>query len=58
MSGISGPKKDIIINRQLCHFFRADVKLGMAVAKGVGVDIERVMSEMAGNHSVEQPQPA
>jgi catalase len=25
MSGISGPKKDEIINRQLCHFFRADI---------------------------------
>ncbi|MGB3228679.1 MAG: catalase, partial [Saprospiraceae bacterium] len=32
MSGISGPKKDEIINRQLCHFFRADIKLGMAIA--------------------------
>jgi catalase len=51
MSGISGPKKDIIINRQLCHFFRADVKLGMAVAKGLGVDVESVMTSMAGDHS-------
>ena len=37
MSGISGPKRDVIINRQLCHFFRADIGLGMAVAQGLGV---------------------
>ncbi len=46
MSGISGPKKDLIINRQLCHFFRADAKLGMAVAQGLGVNVDAVMSEM------------
>ena len=34
MSGISGEKKDLIVNRQLCHFFRADAKLGMAIAAG------------------------
>ena len=38
MSGISGEKKDEIINRQLCHFFRANVNLGTAIAKGLGVD--------------------
>jgi len=43
MSGISGPKKDEIINRQLCHFFRADISLGMAIAKGLGVDAEQAM---------------
>jgi catalase len=46
MSGISGPKKDQIINRQICHFFRADEKLGMAVAKGLEVDVNAVMEEM------------
>ncbi|MBK8485491.1 MAG: catalase [Saprospiraceae bacterium] len=40
MSGISGPKKDEIINRQLCHFFRADIKLGMAIANGLNVSID------------------
>jgi catalase len=45
MSGISGPKRNEIINRQLCHFFRADVKLGTAVAKGLGVDVDAVMKE-------------
>jgi catalase len=39
MSGISGPKKADIINRQLCHFFRADIQLGMAIAQGLGVTI-------------------
>ncbi|HEY4875047.1 MAG TPA: hypothetical protein VIH86_05705 [Puia sp.] len=43
MSGISGPKKDEIVNRQLCHFFRADIGLGMAVAKGLGVDAAKAM---------------
>ena len=46
MSGITGEKKDIIINRQLCHFFRADVKLGMAIAKGLGVDVDATMNEL------------
>lgn len=46
MSGIEGEKKDLIINRQLCHFFRANANLGMAVAKGLGVDIDAVMAAM------------
>ncbi len=40
MKGIDGPKKDEIINRQLCHFFRADIGLGMSVAAGLGVTID------------------
>ena len=40
MSGITGPKKDEIINRQLCHFFRADIQLGMAIASGMGVKVD------------------
>jgi catalase len=44
MSGIAGPKRDEIINRQLCHFFRADIELGMRVAQGLGVTgIEKMM---------------
>ena len=43
MSGISGPKKGEIVNRQLCHFFRADIGLGMAVAQGLGVNPEEAM---------------
>ncbi len=37
MKGITGEKKDEIINRQLSHFSRADINLGMAVAKGLGL---------------------
>ncbi len=46
MSGITGPKRDEIVNRQLCHFFRADVNLGTAVAKGLEVDVDAVMKEL------------
>lgn len=40
MSGIDGPKKAEITNRQLCHWFRADVNLGMGIAQGLGVQID------------------
>jgi catalase len=40
MRGISGEKKDEIIKRQLCHFFRADIQLGLAVALGLNVAID------------------
>ncbi len=43
MKGIKGPKKDEIINRQLCHFFRADPALGTGVAQGLGVKIDQSM---------------
>jgi catalase len=46
MSGISSTKKDEIINRQLCHFFRADIGLGMAIAKGLGLDMETLQQQM------------
>lgn len=39
MQGITGPKRMDIINRQLCHFFRADAQLGARVAEGLGVDV-------------------
>lgn len=44
MKGITGPKKDDSINRQLCHFFRADIGLG--IAQGLGVDIVQHASSM------------
>ncbi len=47
MNGIDGPKKELIINRQLCHWFRADIGLGMAVAKGLQLDLDEAMKEMA-----------
>lgn len=40
MNGITGPKRDLIVNRQLCHFFRADAELGSLVAVGLGVKID------------------
>lgn len=46
MSGIIGEKKELIVNRQLCHFFRADAKLGMAIAKGLGVNLDAVMKDL------------
>ena len=52
MSGIDGPKKDEIINRQLCHFFRADIGLGMAIAKGLGVDAEKAMPKQHNKEAV------
>ncbi|MBK6833343.1 MAG: catalase [Bacteroidetes bacterium] len=41
MKGISGDKKNEIINRQLCHFFRVNVDLGTAVAHGLGIEIDQ-----------------
>ncbi len=49
MSGISGPTRDRIINLQLCHWFRVDLTLGMAVAQGLGVDMAS-LSSMMGHH--------
>ena len=46
MGGISGPMKDMIVNRQLCHFFRADIGLGMAVANSLGLDMAAVQQQM------------
>lgn len=43
MMGIVGEKKSEIINRQLCHFFRTDMSLGMAVAQGLGITIDEKM---------------
>ena len=41
MSQIAGEKKDEIIMRQLCHWFRADPELGARIATGLGVEINR-----------------
>ena len=47
MSGINGEKRAEIINRQLCHFFRADIQLGMAIASGLGIAIDDKVMEHA-----------
>lgn len=49
MKGITGPKKFEIINRQLCHFFRADIGLGMAIASGLEVNVEESQSLFSHN---------
>lgn len=46
MSGIDGPKRDNIINLQLCHWFRVDLTLGVAVAQGLGLGMESLKSAM------------
>jgi catalase len=43
MGGITGDKKDEIIMRQLCHFFRADVNLGRRIAEALKMDMAAVM---------------
>lgn len=48
MSKIDGPKRQEIINRQLCHFFRANIELGMRVATGLNINIDASMM----NHSM------
>ncbi len=46
MRDIAGSKKDEIINRQLCHWFRASAQLGMGIAKGLGVDVDEIMKDL------------
>lgn len=40
MQKIDGPKREEIINRQLCHFFRANVEMGMRIAAGLQITID------------------
>jgi len=46
MGGINGVKKDEIINRQLCHWFRADMNLGLGIAKGLDLNLDKAMESM------------
>ncbi len=41
MKGISGNRKDDIIKLQLEHFTRADKQLGLEVAKGLGITLDK-----------------
>jgi catalase len=43
MSGISRSLKDKIVNLQLCHWFRADIGLGMRIAQGLRIDAGAIM---------------
>ena len=47
MSKISGEKRAEIINRQLCHFFRANIELGMKIALGLNININSDMMNHA-----------
>lgn len=49
MLGIAGEKKEEIIKRQLCHFFRMDATLGMVIAKGLNINIDEKFMD---NHSL------
>lgn len=51
MKGIGGPKRMDIIQRQLCHFFRADIGLGMAIAAGLEVSVDAPGSILAHQES-------
>jgi len=46
MSGIAGPKRGEIIKRQLCHFFRADIGLGMAIANALGIHVDDAINQV------------
>lgn len=51
MQGIQGEKRNEIIYRQLCHFFRANIELGMRVAEGLGVNIDSgMLSSLSEGH--------
>lgn len=43
MNAIESPKKHEIINRQLCHFFRANIEMGMRIASGLSIPIDMSM---------------
>jgi catalase len=40
MKKIEGEKRGEIINRQLCHFFRANIELGMKIIAGLNINID------------------
>lgn len=46
LQGISGEKREQILMRQLCHFFRADIQLGMRIAQALQLDMNSVMAQM------------
>lgn len=49
MDKISGPRRLEIINRQLCHFFRANVEMGIKIAMGLQINIDLNMMSHARN---------
>ena len=49
LNKIKNEEKNDIINRQLCHFFRTNIELGMKVSIGLGLDINNDIMQMM-NH--------
>lgn len=49
MNEISGPEREEVINRQICHFFRANIELGMKIAMGLQINIDANMMNHAGS---------
>ena len=49
LNKIKSEEKNNIINRQLCHFFRTNIELGMKVSIGLGLDINNDIMQMM-NH--------
>ena len=46
IKSIDGPRSEYIVNRQLCHWFRTDINLGIAIAKGLDLDLSETMKQM------------
>ena len=46
---ITGSQREEIINRQICHFFRSNIELGMKVAMGLKINIDANMMNHAGS---------
>ncbi|XOD68559.1 MAG: catalase [Flavobacteriales bacterium AspAUS03] len=46
MSGITGDKREQIIYRQLCYFFKADADFGMQIAQMLNIDLEAVQKHI------------
>ncbi|GGI24080.1 catalase-related domain-containing protein [Pedobacter mendelii] len=54
MGGINGVKKDEIVNRQLCHWFRADMNLGLGIVKGLDLNLDKGMEGMVNSDITEK----
>ena len=46
MRDIRGTQSEYTVNRQLCHWFRTDIALGIAVAKGLDLDLSETIKQM------------
>lgn len=46
MKRIDGANKEMILNLQLCHWFRMDMSLGMALANGLNINLQELMKNI------------